>query len=142
MYVEKYFCRVSSRCWSTGVIRDPNAIAAQRAARFCSNTCQKMRGGRHVKVKKRLRQDILRFCDFIVPFDHLRYTNNVCVSIRFVKLLHTNLTIWSSSERKFHSSVQLTLRDMLETKIHKTLVMWDIKNTRLHVKATVSFRSD
>ena len=28
---------------------------------FVSNTCQKMRGGKHVKVKKRQRQDILRF---------------------------------------------------------------------------------
>ena len=45
-----------------GVHRDPNAIAAQCAARFFfSNTCQKMRGGKHVKVKKRRRQDILRF---------------------------------------------------------------------------------
>ena len=40
---------------------DPNAIAAQRAARFFSDTCQKMRGGKYVKVKKRRRQDILRF---------------------------------------------------------------------------------
>ena len=43
------------------VHRDPYAIAAQRAARFFSNTCQKMRGGKHVKFKKRRRQDILRF---------------------------------------------------------------------------------
>ena len=28
---------------------------------FFSNTCQKMRGGKHVKVKKRWRQDILCF---------------------------------------------------------------------------------
>ena len=28
---------------------------------FFSNTCQKMWGGKHVKVKKRQRQDILRF---------------------------------------------------------------------------------
>ena len=33
--------------------RNPNAFIAQRAARFLfSNTCQKMRGGKHVKVKK------------------------------------------------------------------------------------------
>ena len=44
-----------------GVHRDPNAIAAQRVARFFSNTCQKMQGVKHVKVKKRRRQDILRF---------------------------------------------------------------------------------
>ena len=44
-----------------GVHRDPNAIAAQPAARFYSNTCQKMRGGKHVKVKKWRREDILRF---------------------------------------------------------------------------------
>ena len=44
-----------------GVHRDPNAIAAQRAVRFFSNTCQKMRGGKHVKVKKRRRQNILVF---------------------------------------------------------------------------------
>ena len=44
-----------------GVHRDPNAIAAQRAARFFSNTCQGMWGGKHVKVKKRRRQDVLRF---------------------------------------------------------------------------------
>ena len=43
------------------VHRDPNAIAAQRVERFFSNTCQKMLGGKHVKVKKRRRQDILRF---------------------------------------------------------------------------------
>ena len=45
-----------------GVHMDPNAIAAQRAVRFFSNTCQKMRGGKHVKVKERQREDILRFC--------------------------------------------------------------------------------
>ena len=44
-----------------GVHRDPNAIAVQRPARLFSDTCQKMRGGKHVKVKKRRRQDILRF---------------------------------------------------------------------------------
>ena len=44
-----------------GIYRDPYAIAAQRAARFVSNTCQKMRGGKDVKVKKRRRQDILGF---------------------------------------------------------------------------------
>ena len=44
-----------------GVHRDPYAIAAQREARVFSNTCQKMRGGKHVKVKKRRRQDILHF---------------------------------------------------------------------------------
>ena len=44
-----------------GVHRDPNPIFAQRAAWFFSNTCEKMRGGKHVKVKKRRRQDILRF---------------------------------------------------------------------------------
>ena len=43
-----------------GVHRDPNAIAAQRTARLFSNTCQKMRGGKHVKIKKQRRQDILR----------------------------------------------------------------------------------
>ena len=36
-----------------GVHWDPNEIAVQRAARFFSNTCQMMRGGKHVKVKKR-----------------------------------------------------------------------------------------
>ena len=48
--------------------RDPNAIAAQRTARFFfffffffPNTYQKMRGGKHVKVKKRQRQDICVF---------------------------------------------------------------------------------
>ena len=59
MYVENYFCRVSSRRWSRGVHMDPYAIARQRAERFFSNTCQKMRGGKHVKVKKRQRRDIL-----------------------------------------------------------------------------------
>ena len=59
--MENDFCRVSSHWWSTGVNRDPNAIAAQRAAQFFSNKCQKMRGGKHVKVKKWRRQDILRF---------------------------------------------------------------------------------
>ena len=42
-----------------GVHRDPNAIAVCGA--IFSNTCQKMRGGKHVKVKKGWRQDILRF---------------------------------------------------------------------------------
>ena len=59
--MENYFYRVSSHWWSTGVHRDPNAIAAQRAVRFFSNTCQKMRGGKHVKVKERRHEDILRF---------------------------------------------------------------------------------
>ena len=63
-----------------GVHRDPNAIAAQRTARFFSNTCRKMRGGKHVKVKKRRCQDILRFRtdarklilgSIGTPFDHL-----------------------------------------------------------------------
>ena len=35
--------------------RAPNEIAAQL------NACQKMQGGKHVKVKKRLCQDILHF---------------------------------------------------------------------------------
>ena len=61
VYVENYFCRVSSRWWSMGVHKGPNAIAAQRAARFFSNTCQRIPAGKHVKVKKRQRQDILRF---------------------------------------------------------------------------------
>ena len=34
-----------------GVHRDPNTIAAQRAARFFSNTRQKMPGGKHVKAR-------------------------------------------------------------------------------------------
>ena len=63
-----------------GVHRDPNAIAAQRAARFFSNTCQKMRGGKHVKVKKWRRLDIMRFRADVrklilgsigTPLDHL-----------------------------------------------------------------------
>ena len=45
-----------------GVHRDPNAIAEQRAVRFFSNTHQKMRCGKHVKVKKRWRKDILHCC--------------------------------------------------------------------------------
>ena len=44
-----------------GVHRDPNAIAARHAARFFSKTFQKMRGGKHVKVKKWRHQNILRF---------------------------------------------------------------------------------
>ena len=36
-------------------------LGLQRAARFFSNTCQKMRGGKHAKVKKRQRQDTQRF---------------------------------------------------------------------------------
>ena len=59
--MENYFCRVSSRGWSRGVHRDPKAIAAQRAAQCFSNTCQKMWGDKHVKVKKRRHQDILCF---------------------------------------------------------------------------------
>ena len=53
-----------------GVNRDPNAIAVQSATRFFSNTCQKMRGGKHVKVKKWVRAKT----DFRVhrdPLDHL-----------------------------------------------------------------------
>ena len=41
-----------------GVHWDPNAIATQRAMHYLPNTCQKMRGGKHVKVEKRQRQDI------------------------------------------------------------------------------------
>ena len=44
-----------------GVHRDPNAIAAKHAPQFVSNTFQKMRGGKHVEVKKRQHQDILHF---------------------------------------------------------------------------------
>ena len=54
------FFRVPSRWWSRELHRDHNAIAAKHTARFFPNTCQKMRGGKHVKVKKRQRQDILR----------------------------------------------------------------------------------
>ena len=43
-----------------GVRRDPNAIAAQRTARFLSNTCQKMRGGKHAKVRN---GGVRIFCD-------------------------------------------------------------------------------
>ena len=39
--------------------KDPNAIATQREARFFSNVCQKMRGGKVVKVKKWQEQNIL-----------------------------------------------------------------------------------
>ena len=42
--------------------RDPNAIATQREARFFfffSSVCQKMRGGKVVKVKKLQQQNIL-----------------------------------------------------------------------------------
>ena len=45
-----------------GVHRDPNAIAAQRAARFFFfKHMPEDQGGKHVKVKKGRRQDILRF---------------------------------------------------------------------------------
>ena len=69
-----------------GVHREPNAIATQRAAQIFSNTCQKMRGGKHVKVKKRRRQDILRFRADVrklilgsigTPLDHLSVNNNI-----------------------------------------------------------------
>ena len=61
-----------------GVHRDPNAIAVQRATQYFSKTCQKLRGGKH--VKKRQRQDILCFCAHArklilgsigIPLDHL-----------------------------------------------------------------------
>ena len=46
-----------------GPHRDPSAIAAQPLVWFFfSNTSQKMRGGKHVKIKKQQRQNILRFC--------------------------------------------------------------------------------
>ena len=70
-----------------GVHRDPNAITAQRAARFVSNTCQKMRGDKHVNVKKWRRQDILRFRASVrklilgsigTPLDHLSVKQNEC----------------------------------------------------------------
>ena len=57
VYAENYLCQVCSRLWSTGVPRNPKANAAQRVARFFSNTCQKMWGGKHVKVKKRQHQE-------------------------------------------------------------------------------------
>ena len=37
-----------------GVHKDPKAIAAQREVRFFSNTCQKMRDGKHVKERAAL----------------------------------------------------------------------------------------
>ena len=80
-----------------GVHRDPNAIAAQRVAQFFSNTCQKMRGGKHVKVKKRRRQDILRFRaaarklvlgSIATPLDHLSVKN--IFKLLFSTCLHFN----------------------------------------------------
>ena len=44
-----------------GVHRVPNAIASQQKAGFFSSTCQKMRGGKYVTVKKQQRQNIQRF---------------------------------------------------------------------------------
>ena len=80
--------RIGGKRGSIG-IGHPNAIAAQRAARFLSNTCQKMRGGKHVKIKKRQRQDTLRFRadarklilgSIGTPLDHLsiRFLLYVC----------------------------------------------------------------
>ena len=59
VHVENHFCRMSSRWWSTGSPQGPNAITARRAVRILfSNTCQKMRGEKLVKVKKQRRLDI------------------------------------------------------------------------------------
>ena len=44
-----------------GSIGTLTRLRATRGAIFFSNTCQKMRGVKHVKVKKRRRQDIMRF---------------------------------------------------------------------------------
>ena len=44
-----------------GVHRDPNTIGVQCPVQLFSNTCQKMRGSKHVKVKKQQCQDILQF---------------------------------------------------------------------------------
>ena len=54
-----YFCRVSSRWWSMGSI-ETNVIAAQRDARFFFNHMPEDAGGKHVKVKKRQRQNTMR----------------------------------------------------------------------------------
>ena len=80
-----------------GVHRDPNAIAGQREARFFSNTCQKMRGGKQVKVKKRRRQDILRFCadarklisgSIGTLLDHLSVKMKIDVITIFIHTIH------------------------------------------------------
>ena len=44
-----------------GVHWDPNANAAKRTARFFFKHMPEDAGGKHVKVKKRQNQDILRF---------------------------------------------------------------------------------
>ena len=93
-----------------GSIGGPNAIAAQRMARFFSNTCQKMRGGKHVKVKKRRRQDILHFCcadaqklilgSIETPLDHLsvKIENSILSKLLSLKEHWTSTT---SSSRTF-----------------------------------------
>ena len=54
--------------------KDPNAIATQREARFFffSSVCQKMRGGKVVKVKKWQQQNILGSIG--TPLDHRSVT--------------------------------------------------------------------
>ena len=53
-----------------GVHRDPNTIGAQHAAQFFSNTCQKMRGGKYVKVRKQTPppRPLMTGCEVLVWF--------------------------------------------------------------------------
>ena len=112
-----------------GVHRDPNAIAALRAAQFFSNTCQKMWGGKHVKMFFYI-EDIL--------------SKQSCTGGgRKCSVSHPGVTIWwpiyisrSFSARplrgwgpdsgrwgRFMKAVKL-FSDPTKTKIYKPLALW------------------
>ena len=60
---------------------------------FFSNTCQKMRGGKHVKVKKQPLKDALHLTDFQVHrdlLDNLSVKAQAC-SVRYLKIISTFL---------------------------------------------------
>ena len=91
--------RVSSRWWSTGSIGTLTQLPRHARRYFFSNTCQKIRGGKHVKVKKRRRQDILRLHAFRVhrnPLDHLS-VNRFSVKYRFLFPILRFFTVKSPS---------------------------------------------
>ena len=71
---------------------------------FFPNTCQKMRGGKHVKVKKRRRQDILRFRadarklilgSIGTPLDQVLRLTISYAGITYISWFPYNLNFWN-----------------------------------------------
>ena len=117
--MENYFFECRPVGGQRGFHRDPNTIAAQRVARFFSNTCQKMRGGKHVKVKKRRRQNILRFCadarklilgSIGTTFDHLSVKTRRIFIIYLIELGKPNDISKKFEFQLFFTPLSITMK--------------------------------